>query len=54
MELRLALEECGFGDIEIGAFGDPERTPTVDDWNIVVSALRPTDGEKSDQRPSGA
>ena len=53
MELRLALEECGFEDIEIGVFGDPERTPTADDWNIVVSARRPDNAAGADKRPSG-
>jgi SAM-dependent methyltransferase len=41
MELRLALETCGFRDVEIGVFGQPERTPSEDDWNIVVSSRRP-------------
>ncbi len=53
MELRLALEACGFEEIEIGAFGNPERTPTFDDWNILVSARRPVPREGDDTRPSG-
>jgi SAM-dependent methyltransferase len=40
MELRLALKSAGFHDIEIGAFSEPERKPTEDDWNVVVSASR--------------
>lgn len=37
-ELRALLSEAGFGDITIGPFGEPDREPTVDDWNISVVA----------------
>lgn len=43
MEVHMALETCGFQEVAIGVFGEPERAPTEDDWNIVVSARRPAE-----------
>ena len=53
MELRLALEVCGFEEVEIGVFGAPERKPTKDDWNIMVSAQRPAEIQDEDVAPGG-
>ncbi len=50
MELRLALEVSGFQEVEIGVFGEPDLTPTNNDWNIVVSARRPSEA-RVDGRP---